>query len=134
MRDLAAEAAEQNKSTYKSHQSKTKTLERCSWNDESVEICFSAQLYSSLMLVCRDSEKVEEDLHKSDYDGGGVPKSKQRQLILPQWCQSRLDACVHTCERGICFPAMPTEGKEWSDLRLSSGRRGQSMNDAAARS
>ena len=79
MRDLAAEAAGQNKSTYKPHQSKTKTLETCSWNDGSVKICFSAQLYSSLVIVCRESEKVEEDLHKSDYDGGGVPKPKQRQ-------------------------------------------------------
>ena len=78
MRDLAAEAVEQNKSTYKPHLSKTKTLESCSWNDNSVKICFSAQLHSGLMIVCRESGKVEEDLHKSDYDGGGVPKPMQR--------------------------------------------------------
>ena len=109
MRDLTAEAAEQNKSTYKPHQSKTKTLETCSWNDDSVKMCFSAQLYSSLIIVCGGSEKVEEVLHKSDYDGGGRTETKARAI------ETTVVSAALRCLREQSYVFLPCQQREKRD-------------------
>ena len=109
MRDLTAEAAEQNKSTYKPHQSKTKTLETCSWDDDSVKVCFSAPLYLSLIIVCGGSEKVEEVLHKSDYDGGGRTKTKARAI------ETTVVSAALRCWREQSYVFLPCQQREKSD-------------------